>query len=69
MDTLDSASVRAALDAAAPEAVIHQLTDLAGLDFAGNAALRTVGTRHLVDAALATGVRRMVADRPMINER
>src|SRR3954464_9889583 len=61
MDALDAASVRAAVDAAAPEAVVHQLTHLAGLDFAGNARLRTVGTRQLVDAALAAGVRRLVA--------
>jgi nucleoside-diphosphate-sugar epimerase len=61
MDALDAASVRAAVDTATPDVVIHQLTDLAGLDFAGNARLRTVGTRHLVDAALAVGVRRLVA--------
>nr|WP_246649743.1 NAD(P)-dependent oxidoreductase [Nonomuraea coxensis] len=41
--------------------VMHQLTDLAHGDLAGNAALRRDGTRNLVDAALAAGVRRIVA--------
>jgi nucleoside-diphosphate-sugar epimerase len=41
--------------------VLHQLTDLAGEDRAANARLRTIGTRNLVDAALAAGTRRIVA--------
>ncbi|MBO0794622.1 MAG: NAD(P)-dependent oxidoreductase, partial [Ktedonobacteraceae bacterium] len=44
-----------------PEVIIHQLTDLSHRDFAANAHLRRVGTRNLVDAARAAGVRRMIA--------
>jgi nucleoside-diphosphate-sugar epimerase len=44
-----------------PEVVIHQLTDLGKQDFAANTQLRIEGTRNLVDAARAVGVRRMVA--------
>jgi nucleoside-diphosphate-sugar epimerase len=61
MDALDAGSVTTAVKLAAPDVVIHQLTDLAGLNFAGNARLRIAGTRHLVDAALAAGVGRMIA--------
>jgi nucleoside-diphosphate-sugar epimerase len=68
-DALDGRAVRAALEAAAPEAVIHQLTSIPPRinprtmerDFAMNDRLRTEGTRHLVDAARASGVRRIVA--------
>jgi nucleoside-diphosphate-sugar epimerase len=41
--------------------VVHQLTSLSTVDLAANARLREVGTRNLVDAALAAGVRRIVA--------
>ncbi len=44
-----------------PDVVIHQLTDLTGRDFAANSLLRVEGTRNLVDAALAVGVQRMIA--------
>jgi nucleoside-diphosphate-sugar epimerase len=40
---------------------MHQLTDLGSGDFAANGRLRRAGTRNLVDAALAAGVRRVVA--------
>jgi nucleoside-diphosphate-sugar epimerase len=60
-DVHDRAAIVAAVRAAAPDIVIHQLTDLAAEDFAANAALRRQGTRNLVGAALAVGVRRMVA--------
>ncbi|GAA4562586.1 NAD-dependent epimerase/dehydratase family protein [Planotetraspora kaengkrachanensis] len=60
-DALDPASLAAAVREAAPDIVMHQLTDLATGDFAANAALRRQGTRNLVDASLAAGVRRMVA--------
>jgi nucleoside-diphosphate-sugar epimerase len=43
------------------DVVIHQLTDLRDRDFEANARLRVEGTRNLVDAALAAGVRRMIA--------
>jgi nucleoside-diphosphate-sugar epimerase len=41
--------------------VIHQLTALRDYDVVANARIRTVGTRNLVDAARAAGVRRMIA--------
>jgi nucleoside-diphosphate-sugar epimerase len=50
-----------AVGAARPDAVIHQLTSLGSSDVAANNRIRTEGTRNLVDAALAAGARRMVA--------
>jgi len=60
VDVYDRAGLFAAVGAARPDAVIHQLTDLTHLDFVANARVRTEGTRNLVDAARAVGVRRMV---------
>ncbi len=60
-DALDRQSIFAALEAEHPDVVIHQLTDLSSRDFAGNSRLRVEGTRNLVDAALAVGVGRMIA--------
>jgi nucleoside-diphosphate-sugar epimerase len=69
VDVFDAHALARAVSKAAPEAVIHQLTDLAfapddpryqeGL--ARNARLRVEGTRNLVAAALAAKVARMVA--------
>jgi nucleoside-diphosphate-sugar epimerase len=69
VDVFDAGAVLQAVAAARPDAVIHQLTDLAfppgspqyeeGL--ARNARLRIDGTRHLAAAARAAGVRRLVA--------
>ena len=61
VDVLDRSALFTALQQAQPDVVIHQLTDLAERNFAGNSHLRVVGTRNLVDAALAVGVQRMVA--------
>ena len=65
VDVYDADALRAALAEAQPDVVIHQLTDLAGgfrpEDLARNSRLRIVGTRNLVEAALAAGARRMVA--------
>jgi nucleoside-diphosphate-sugar epimerase len=61
MDALDRPSVIQAVRRAAPDAVIHELTDLASFDFASNARLRIEGTTNLVDAAAGVGVTRMVA--------
>ena len=69
VDVFDAHELAAAVAAARPEIVIHQLTDLPrGLDPAQmeqavrrNAHLRSEGTRHLVDAAIAAGARRLVA--------
>jgi nucleoside-diphosphate-sugar epimerase len=67
-DVFDADGVRAAMADAAPEAVIHQLTSLpTRLDWSkpdlldDNNRLRTEGTRTLLDAALGSGARRMVA--------
>ncbi len=50
-DALDAAGVQRLVAAVAPDAIVHQLTDLTSHDFAANARLRTVATRHIVDAA------------------
>lgn len=62
MDAFDERSVAAAFARAEPEAVLHQLTDLATLDFGGNTRLRIEGTRNLLKAARAAGVQRVVAE-------
>ncbi|WP_371602943.1 NAD(P)-dependent oxidoreductase [Streptomyces sp. NBC_01220] len=61
LDVFDRDSVGRALAEAAPEVVIHQLTALSGGSSADNARMRRAGTRSLVDAARAAGVRRIVA--------
>lgn len=68
-DVFDASGLQAALAAARPAIVVHQLTDLpqAVADrgdpaaLARNARIRIEGTRHLIDAALACGARRIVA--------
>jgi nucleoside-diphosphate-sugar epimerase len=60
-DAFDREAGHAAVASARPDAIVHQLTDLAGGSSAANAALRAQGTRNLVDAAHAAGVSRMVA--------
>ena len=60
-DVFDADGVRRAVRSAAPDVVMHQLTDLKGGNFRANSEMRTTGTRHLMDAALAAGVRRVVA--------
>jgi nucleoside-diphosphate-sugar epimerase len=69
MDGLDHESVMAAVTAAEPDAIVHQMSALAGdIDlrnpdktFAMTNRLRTEGTEHLLAAAEAAGVRRLVA--------
>ena len=69
VDAYDAQKLKLAVYAAQPDVIIHQLTDLPQeLDpdhmaaaRAANARLRIEGTRNLVDAALASGVRRIVA--------
>lgn len=61
MDALDAGAVRDAVAGAAPDVIVSQLTALSGGDPAANARIRRVGTRHLVDAARAAGVGRIVA--------
>jgi nucleoside-diphosphate-sugar epimerase len=68
-DALDGAAVARTVRASEPEIVIHQLTALAGAqsfknfdkEFALTNRLRTEGTDHLLEAARAAGVRRIVA--------
>lgn len=60
-DVFDREALHRVVAEARPDVVIHQLTALGHGDLKANARLRTAGTRNLVDAALAAGVRRMVA--------
>src|SRR6516225_5530335 len=60
-DVFDADGVRRAVALAAPDVVMHQLTDLKGGNRRANSEMRITGTHHLVDAALAAGVRRIVA--------
>ncbi|MBO3682232.1 NAD(P)-dependent oxidoreductase [Streptomyces sp. NEAU-YJ-81] len=60
-DVLDRDALRQVVAAAAPDAVIHQLTDLSGADGRATNRLRREGTRNLVDAAKSAGVQRIVA--------
>ncbi len=68
-DALDADAVSAAVAAARPDAVIHQLTSIPpridprrlARDFLLNDRLRSEGTRILVAAAQAAGARRIVA--------
>jgi len=61
VDVLDAGAVLRAVAEAAPDAVVHQLTDLGSADGAANNRVRIEGTRNLVDAARAAGVGRIVA--------
>ena len=69
MNGLDAASVSEAVAAARPDAIVHQMTAIAGkpdfkhIDrwFATTNRLRTEGTDHLVSAAMETGVSHVVA--------
>lgn len=68
LDVFDAAAVMAAVRAAAPAVVIHQLTDLPRefdearvvASYANNARIRTEGTRNLIAAAQAAAVRRFI---------
>lgn len=70
VDAFDADGLLRAVMAAKPDAVIHQLTDLPfppdspryAEGLARNARLRVEGTRNLVAAAQAAGVKRMVAE-------
>jgi nucleoside-diphosphate-sugar epimerase len=68
-DGLDTDAIRAAVAAAKPEIIIHEMTDLAGATdlrhfdraFAHSNELRTRGTDILLAAARETGVKRFLA--------
>jgi nucleoside-diphosphate-sugar epimerase len=69
LDGLDREAVIAAVRAAAPEVVVHQMTALAGMRslrnpdqaFAATNELRTRGTDNLLAAAARAGTRRVIA--------
>ena len=69
VDVFDAKALSAAVLAAHPDIIVHQLTDPPpGLDprqmtegTQRNARMRSQGTQNLVDAALGAGVRRLVA--------
>ncbi len=69
MDGLDAASVLAAVEAARPDAIVHEMTALTGMNprqkpdriFATTNRLRTEGTEHLLAAARSVGVEKLVA--------
>lgn len=69
VDVFDADALKQAVLSAKPDIVIHQLTDLPpGLDPAKmadaigrNARIREEGTRNLIDASIAAGARRLIA--------
>jgi nucleoside-diphosphate-sugar epimerase len=69
MDGLDATSVGQIISEARPDAIVHQMTALAGKPdmrhfdrwFAKTNELRTTGTTNLLEAAKAAGVERFVA--------
>jgi nucleoside-diphosphate-sugar epimerase len=69
LDGLDREAVIAAVRAAAPEVIVHQMTALAGMRslrnpdkaFAATNELRTRGTDNLLAAAARAGTRRVIA--------
>jgi nucleoside-diphosphate-sugar epimerase len=78
LDGLDREAVIAAVRAAAPEVIVHQMTALAGMRslrkvdqvFATTNELRTVGTDNLLTAAAQAGTRRVIAQSYVsVNER
>jgi nucleoside-diphosphate-sugar epimerase len=67
-DALDATQVAAAVAAAEPDVIVHQLTAIGDVDmkhmeksFAMTNRLRTEGTDHLLSAGQAVGVKRFVA--------
>jgi nucleoside-diphosphate-sugar epimerase len=68
-DALDEKAVHAAVAAARPDVIVHELTDLKTATdlrefdrvFAGSNRLRTTGTDNLLKAARDCGVKRLVA--------
>jgi nucleoside-diphosphate-sugar epimerase len=68
-DGLDRAAVKRAVMRSEPDVVIHQMTALTGVtnfknfdkEFAATNLLRTEGTDHLLEAALAVGAQRFIA--------
>jgi nucleoside-diphosphate-sugar epimerase len=61
VDVFDREALLPAVARVQPDAVIHQLTALSAGNPLENARIRREGTRNLVDAALAAGARRLIA--------
>ncbi|MDR0270802.1 NAD(P)-dependent oxidoreductase [Paenibacillus sp.] len=61
VDAFDREGIMSALLDIKPDVVIHQLTSLSNWNLEENSKIRREGTRHLVDAAHAAGVKRMIA--------
>ena len=67
-DALDPSSIRAALESTRPEAVLHALTAIPrrgpwrASDLKQTNELRTRGTKHLLDATIAVGARRLIVE-------
>jgi nucleoside-diphosphate-sugar epimerase len=67
-DALNPSSIRAALESTHPEAVVHALTAIPkrgpwrASDLEQTNELRIRGTKHLLDAAIAVGARRLVVE-------
>jgi len=68
-DALDRSAVLCAVESAAPECIVHEMTALAGVTdyknfdkaFGLTNQLRTRGTDNLIEAGRAIGVRRIIA--------
>jgi len=60
VDVYDAPHLTAVVAEAAPDLVLHELTDLSDFDTEANARLRRAGTANLVAAAQAAGVGRMI---------
>lgn len=61
VDVFDAGAVKAAVLRAHPDALIDELTSLGKGDYVANNRIRKLGTRNLVDAAVAAGISRVVA--------
>jgi nucleoside-diphosphate-sugar epimerase len=61
VDVFDRERLATVVREARPDVVIDQLTDLSARNLAANARMRREGTRNLVDAAHAAGVRLFIA--------
>jgi nucleoside-diphosphate-sugar epimerase len=60
VDVYDVDGIAAAVATARADVILHELTDLGDSDTDANARLRRIGTAHLVAAARAAGVERMI---------
>lgn len=61
VDAFDREAMITAVGEVRPDVIIHQLTSLSNWNFAENARIRIEGTRNLVDAGQAAGVKLMIA--------